>query len=54
MQGKLREHTDFKQDSLIYGPIGENRLKEILLEQLGVGSLDEVIELIQENNNEEE
>lgn len=29
-------------------------LKEILLEQLGVGSLDEVIELIQENNNEEE
>lgn len=33
MQGKLREHTDFKQDSLIYGPIGENRLKEILLEK---------------------
>ena len=26
----LREHTNFKQDSTIYGPIGEQRLMEIL------------------------
>ena len=26
----LREYTDFEQDLITYGPIGENRLKEIL------------------------
>lgn len=29
----LREHTNFKQDSTIYGPIGEQRLMEILKEK---------------------
>ena len=33
MAGKLREHTDFKHDSVVYGPIGEIRLKEILTEK---------------------
>ena len=30
---RLREHTNFKQDSTIYGPIGEQRLIEILEEK---------------------
>ena len=56
----LREHTDFKQDSTIYGPIGEQRLKEILTEKghnfEDVSDIEEFrifdIDILQYNNDE--
>ena len=56
----LREHTDFKQDSTIYGPIGEQRLKEILTEKghnfEDVSDVEEFrifdIDILQYNNDE--
>ena len=57
---KLREHTNFKQDSTIYGPIGEQRLKEILTEKghnfEDVSDIEEFrifdIDILQYNNDE--
>lgn len=57
---RLREHTDFKQDSTIYGPIGEQRLKEILSEKghnfEDVSDIEEFrifdIDILQYNNDE--
>ena len=57
---KLREHTNFKQDSTIYGPIGEQRLMEILTEKghnfEDVSDVEEFrifdIDILQYNNDE--
>lgn len=56
----LREHTNFKQDSTIYGPIGEQRLMEILTEKghnfEDVSDVEEFrifdIDILQYNNDE--
>ena len=56
----LREHTNFANDVKVYGPIGEQRLKEILTEKghnfEDVSDIEEFrifdIDILQYNNDE--
>ena len=56
----LREHTNFANDVKVYGPIGEQRLKEILTEKghnfEDVSDVEEFrifdIDILQYNNDE--